>query len=436
MTTEERGRLRRMPDDATRFAAAQALMFRSPRMWQHPRCAGRSSSPCPRSCCSRAAAAATSRQTRRRRHAAPRIRRRADTARRRTFVPVAAGNLDAAIQDAAAAPFRGGAVLVGGLTAADVSTDEIVTRRVPARNASAASRRRCTTPRRSTIGATRMSSAAATASRSSTRSWRRPAHRRRPGGRAPAGAELGPGRRGHRPNGVHRRRLHRDALARHDRRLGPGRPRASSRTCRTRCATRRSRPPATLVIAGGSLENGTASDAVYAFARHAPRRPDRPSARADDPRRGRRDRRRRLRDRRPRRGGRHADARIVAVDPLQRTVHVAGASAGRSRISRRSARLAGSCSPAAAVPGDRLHLTELVRAATPSPRAGGRASDERLRGRPRRKLQRGGAARAAARLRPEQRQRHGRRDRPAHIQGRRALRRRGAAAARRARPGI
>jgi len=41
--------------------------------------------------------------------------------------PVAAGTLDAALQDAAAAPFHGGAVLVGGLTATDVSTDEIVT---------------------------------------------------------------------------------------------------------------------------------------------------------------------------------------------------------------------------------------------------------------------------------------------------------------------
>jgi YVTN family beta-propeller protein len=43
------------------------------------------------------------------------------------LVPVAAGNLDAAVQDAAAAPFAGGAVLVGGLTPADVSTDAIVT---------------------------------------------------------------------------------------------------------------------------------------------------------------------------------------------------------------------------------------------------------------------------------------------------------------------
>jgi YVTN family beta-propeller protein len=42
-------------------------------------------------------------------------------------VPVAAGNLANAIQDAAAAPFAGGAVLIGGLTPADVSSDGIVT---------------------------------------------------------------------------------------------------------------------------------------------------------------------------------------------------------------------------------------------------------------------------------------------------------------------
>jgi DNA-binding beta-propeller fold protein YncE len=40
---------------------------------------------------------------------------------------VAAGDLDAAIQDAAAAPYAGGAVLIGGLTPADVSSDQIVT---------------------------------------------------------------------------------------------------------------------------------------------------------------------------------------------------------------------------------------------------------------------------------------------------------------------
>jgi len=51
--------------------------------------------------------------------------RRAETIRR--LVPVAAGNLASAIQDAAAAPYGGGAVLIGGLTPADVSSDEIVT---------------------------------------------------------------------------------------------------------------------------------------------------------------------------------------------------------------------------------------------------------------------------------------------------------------------
>ena len=45
----------------------------------------------------------------------------------RRLVPVAAGSLANAIQDAAAAPFNGGAVLIGGLTPADVSSDEIVT---------------------------------------------------------------------------------------------------------------------------------------------------------------------------------------------------------------------------------------------------------------------------------------------------------------------
>jgi YVTN family beta-propeller protein len=48
-------------------------------------------------------------------------------ARIRHLVPVAAGNLASAIQDAAAAPYAGGAVLLGGLTPSDVSSDEIVT---------------------------------------------------------------------------------------------------------------------------------------------------------------------------------------------------------------------------------------------------------------------------------------------------------------------
>ncbi|MEN3341760.1 MAG: hypothetical protein V7644_1164 [Actinomycetota bacterium] len=45
----------------------------------------------------------------------------------RRLVPVAAGTLVDPVQDAAAAPYAGGAALVGGLTSADVSTDAIVT---------------------------------------------------------------------------------------------------------------------------------------------------------------------------------------------------------------------------------------------------------------------------------------------------------------------
>ena len=45
----------------------------------------------------------------------------------RRLVPVDAGTLDAAVQDAATTSFGGGAVLLGGLTAADTSRDDIVT---------------------------------------------------------------------------------------------------------------------------------------------------------------------------------------------------------------------------------------------------------------------------------------------------------------------
>jgi DNA-binding beta-propeller fold protein YncE len=45
----------------------------------------------------------------------------------RAVAAASAGTLDTPVQDAAAAPFHGGAVLVGGLTPADVSTDAIVT---------------------------------------------------------------------------------------------------------------------------------------------------------------------------------------------------------------------------------------------------------------------------------------------------------------------
>lgn len=45
----------------------------------------------------------------------------------RGLAPVAGGTLGSPLQDAAAAPYRGGAVLVGGLTAADTSADTVLT---------------------------------------------------------------------------------------------------------------------------------------------------------------------------------------------------------------------------------------------------------------------------------------------------------------------
>jgi len=62
--------------------------------------------------------------------AAPAVKRRPAVQRPvpiRRLVPHAAGVLDSPVQDAAAAPYPGGAVLLGGLTAADVSSDAIVT---------------------------------------------------------------------------------------------------------------------------------------------------------------------------------------------------------------------------------------------------------------------------------------------------------------------
>ena len=159
----------------------------------------------------------------------------------RRLVPVAAGNLASAIQDAAAAPYAGGAVLLGGLTPADVSSDEIVTAT------------RAGSQRVGRIPTALHDSAAVTIGRSAylfgggtgVDAARhdpdgRPAHRRRAGGRPPAGRQLGPVRGGHRPDGVHRRRLHGQRAG--STRSSPGAPagaRASSRTFRTRCATPR-----------------------------------------------------------------------------------------------------------------------------------------------------------------------------------------------------
>ena len=152
--------------------------------------------------------------------------------------PGAAGTLDAAVQDAAAAPFRGGAVLVGGLTSADTSTDEIVTAtragsqrvgRIPAALHDAAA---------VTIGAHHL--------RLRRRQRRRPARcdpavdprtgAAQAAGRLPRRARTRPARPS--ADGVHRRRLHRHALARHDRRVAPGRPRARRRAPAAHAALR------------------------------------------------------------------------------------------------------------------------------------------------------------------------------------------------------
>ncbi len=84
------------------------------------------------------------------------------------------------------------------------------------------------------------------------------------------------------------------------------------------------------MIAGGSLENGTASDGIYAFvARDTQGAPDRPPAGADDARRGRGDRHDRVRHRRPRRLARHADEQDRRRRPAE-------ADRARRRVARRS----------------------------------------------------------------------------------------------------
>ena len=95
--------------------------------------------------------------------------------------------------------------------------------------------------------------------------------------------------------------------------------------------------------------------------------------------------------------------------------------------------------PADATSGTVADLTELVPGVAGAVGGCARrpplATAERLRRRRAGNLSAVARTRAAARLRPEQRQQHRRRDRPAHVQDRRALRGRRAAAARRARLG-
>ena len=151
------------------------------------------------------------------------------------------GRLATPLQDAAPAVAHGVVVLLGGLSAADTSTSGVIhatatgshkvgTLPAAIHDAAAAT----SVPRRT-------SSAVATASRNSTRSCGR---RRQPRG-PPAAAELGPGGSHNRRHRLRRRRVHRHALARHDRRVrSTATARASSHTCRRRSATPPSPPRA------------------------------------------------------------------------------------------------------------------------------------------------------------------------------------------------
>ena len=159
------------------------------------------------------------------------------------------GTLTSALQDAAAAraSASGGSVaLLAGLSASDLSTNLI---RV-------ANSRRDSGDRHAAAGAARRRCRLRGWGRLPVR-WRRrdlPARgdlprrreqRRRRSRCRPSGGELGPAGHEHRRHGLHRRRLHGQPVARHDRRvssagLGDG----WWRTCRPRFATRRSPPSA------------------------------------------------------------------------------------------------------------------------------------------------------------------------------------------------
>ena len=315
-------------------------------------------------------------------------------------------------------------VLLGGLNAADTSVD---TGSPPATGAvarSAGCRPRCTTPPRRCSAAASTSSAAATGAsqldeivrvdpRSGTRHARRPAARRR----APTPTAAAIGGTAYVVGGYTGTRWLDTIVA-----WRPGHtPRVVAHLPHPLRYAAVAAVGKTLVIAGGSLENGTASDAVLAFtpatgrvtqARHA--------AGPDDARRGGGARRRRLRDRRPRRDDRtrRRPRSSPSTSPRERVRAAGHAATAALRPRRRHARRARSSSSAAA--SATRHRRDRL---TSSRRVDARgAVAPRSRSTPRTStpptapamLARRRAARAAARLRPEQRQQHGRRDRPAH----------------------
>ena len=233
-------------------------------------------------------------------------------------------------------------------------------------------------------------------------------------------------------------------LARHDRRVAAGH---GARVWRTLPSPLRyaavTAAGGRLVIAGGSLADGTASRAVLAFTpghgrvRRIGRLPA-PTTHAAAAalggvvvrdRRPRRDRR----TRRPARSSRSTRAPASRARPARsrRRAPTSPRSSLGGRILLAGGRGAsGTAGRASLTP----HRAVACRSG-PARRHERVASRERLRGRRPRACSTGAARlRAAARLRPEQPERHRRRDRPAHVQGRRALRRRRAAAARR--PGV
>ena len=282
---------------------------------------------------------------------------------RRTPIHVLArrtSRLGDAVQNASAVALdRTHAMLLGGLTAADTSTDSL--RVVSARSDSSAGRLPVAVhdSAAAQLGSSTYlfggGNGIAQLDRDRPRLPAAAAAHRRPAARR----ELGLSSRGHRRHRVRRRRLHRARWLDTIVAWNPGATRASrGASALAASATRRSRPPA----AGSSspaarFQNGTASDAVLEY---QPATGTRAPSSAGCPRRPRtrpRDaRRRRLRDRRPRARARHADradrrGRYRATRPRSR-----GRPRCRSRSRTRAAATLGDRDPVAggrSAPGHR-----------------------------------------------------------------------------------
>ena len=275
----------------------------------------------------------------------------------RRLVPVAAGNLANAIQDAAAAPYNGGAVLIGGLTPADVSSDEIVT-------ATRAGSRRV-----GRIPGALHDSAAVTIGASSylfgggtgvaqidtilmvdARTGAAQVVGHLPAGSSDQSAAA-IGHTAYIVGGYTGTRWLDTIVA-----WSPGgHARVVAHLPHTLRYAAVTAAAGKLVVAGGSLENGTASDAVYAFspATRTVTRIGAP-ARTDDARRRGGDRRHRVRDRRPQCDGQQPDRGDRRRRPVEahgaRHRHAAAAALGsRGGGHERAA----SCSPAATAPRER-----------------------------------------------------------------------------------